>query len=148
MERVLWKLSGPASGLLREPRFYLLQQRRSCLWWVAEKDEGGGRHEALVFKEARFYRFTHFLSLDYASQAFGDKFCQLVDLGQTALLEEIAANSARNRPPLEGLKHMVIFFDDGLFEFVCQDFEFQSPFDVNEIEEPLRRRILAGSKPL
>src|SRR5713226_8149777 len=132
MSNVVWKMKGPSTGLMREPKMFVMLRRSSCLWWVAEEETGGGRNEALVFTGIEAYKCTYFLA--YPVELLSATYDTLVDLGQTSFLSEIC-EKLKERTNVRELKHLAISFDDGpLFEFIARRFEFHSPFDVGVIE--------------
>jgi hypothetical protein len=141
----LWKLSQPSSGLLREPQLFQLGYKSWCLWWLAEKTEGGGDNQALIFDGVEALRRTEFLA--YQPGLIQTTYDSLVDLGKTLFLSDVCAVvSARG---IRDLRHFAISFDtSALFEFVAQGFRFQSPFDTKPIEQNLSQRIAAIAHPL
>jgi hypothetical protein len=145
MSNIVWEMKGPSNGLIREPKLYVLQGRRSCLWWVAEETVGGGRNEALVFTGVEGYKCTYFLGYS-PDRMTADR---LVDLGKSACLEEVTAH-LRQRVNVSQLKHFAISFlgESPLFEFIARSFEFQSPFDVSVIESEVQQRIASCVHPL
>jgi hypothetical protein len=145
MSNTVWKMKEPSTGLIREPRFYVLPGRSSCLWWVAEAENGGGKNEALVFNGLEAYKCTYFLGYSRESMTAD----RLVDLGKTSWLEEVSGRPKRKSDALE-LRHFAICFLDEspLFEFLARGFQFQSPFDVRIIELTLQQRIASSVHPL
>jgi hypothetical protein len=145
MPNVVWEMKGPSTGLIREPKLFVLQGRRTCLWWVAEEKAGGGRNEALVFAQVEAYKSTYFLGYS-PEQMTADR---LIDLGKSAWLEEVSGH-LRQRANVSELKHFAISFLDEspLFEFIARSFEFHSPFDVSVIESNLQQRIASCIHPL
>lgn len=139
MPNVVWKMKGSSTGLLREPKMFVMLQRSSCLWWVAEEETGGGRNEALVFTGIEAYKCSYFLT--YSVELLNATYDTLNDLGQTSFLSEICAR-LKGRTNTKELRHFAISFDDGpLFEFIARSFEFRSPFDPEEITSNLRQRM-------
>ncbi len=146
MSQVLWELYIPSTGLHRSPWLYAIPIRSCCLWWVAAKDEGGGRSEALVFTGVESYKQTQYHA--YGEEIRHLTYDSLLDLGPTPLLGEIRS-LVKDKTHAAELRHMAISFDGGpLFEFVASGFEFRSPFDVGLIESPIRERLEACVNPL
>lgn len=146
MFNVVWKMQGPSTGLIREPKMFVMSQRSSCLWWVAEEETGGGRNEALVFTGIEAYRCTYLLA--YSVELLNATYDTLNDLGHTPFLSEITAR-LKGRTNIEELRHFAISFDDGpLFEFIARGFEFRSPYDPAELESNLQQRMASSVQPL
>jgi len=146
MSNIVWKMKGPSTGLLREPKMFVMSRRSSCLWWVTEEEAGGGRNEALVFSGIEAYKCTYFLA--YSVELPSATYDTLNDLGPTPFLAEICTK-LKERTNVSELKHFAISFDDGpLFEFIARSFEFQSPFDVSVIESDVQQRIASCVHPL
>ena len=146
MFKVVWKMKAPSTGLLREPKMFVMLQRSSCLWWVAEEETGGGRNEALIFRGIEAYKCSYFLT--YSVELLNATYDTLNDLGQTSFLLEIC-EKLKGREDAKELRHFAISFDDGpLFEFIARGFEFRSPFDPEEIASNLRQRIESCIHPL
>jgi hypothetical protein len=142
---VIWKLPYPSTALLREPKLDALPKREWCLAWIAEKDEGGGRHEALLFTGVQSLKCTYFLA--YSPELIKATYDQLVDFGKTSLLDQVISN-LEGRTNTSKLKHLGISFDDGpLFEFIASGFEFRSPFDISVLESNLHNRIASAVHP-
>src|SRR5215472_12223416 len=94
MAAIVWEMNVPSSGLLREPKLQVLTGRSCCLWWVAEKETGGGQTEALLFTGVEAYKTTYMLA--YSAEMLSATYDDLVDLGQTTFLSEIRSKlSAR-----------------------------------------------------
>jgi hypothetical protein len=125
---------------------FVMSQRSSCLWWVAEEETGGGRNEALVFTGIEASKCTYLLA--YSVELLSTTYDTLNDLGQTPFLTEICTK-LKERTNVRDLKHFAISFDDGpLFEFIARSFEFQSPFDVSDIKADVQQRIASCIHPL
>jgi hypothetical protein len=146
MPIVVWRLSQPSSGLLREAQLFQTGHKSWCLWWITEKKEGGGRNEALILAGVEAVRRTEFLA--YSPPLIDETYDSLVDLGETSFLSEVSEN-LRVRTSVAGLRHLAISFDASpLFEFVGRDFEYSSSFDVGILESNLRQRLSACVHPL
>jgi hypothetical protein len=146
MAVVVWKLSQPSSGLLREAQLFQLGHKSWCLWWIAEKTEGGGRNEALVFTGVEALVRTEFLA--YAPDLIDETYDTLVNLGETTFLSRASAN-LKIRTDVTDLHHLAISFDASpLYEFVARGFQFQSAFDPSAIESNLKQRIASCANPL
>jgi len=146
MNAVLWKLPVPSTGLHREPRFYPLRAHDCCLWWIAEKAEGGGRNEALIFNEVFLYKVSIYRA--YPEPIRYLTYDKIVDMGRTPLLTEVLS-LPRAKEAGATLKHFAISFDTGpLFEFIAETFRFESPFDTGALQSEISRRLASTINPV
>lgn len=118
----VWQLPVPSTALLgagpvledRPGREVAIQFE-----YEAEHDDEN-RSVALVFEGVESFRFT-FMTACHDSML--DAYDELVDCGRTAWLEAVRVEVARRTGTADGIKHLMIFFDDGpCYEAICRSF--------------------------
>jgi hypothetical protein len=82
------------------------------------------RHEdtqdELHFRRVEALRVTHYRACTTAMISSYDR---VTDLGQTPWLVEVHQQLQQAKEPVEGLRHIMLYLDDGpCYEFICHDF--------------------------
>jgi hypothetical protein len=130
VSQTLWKLPVPATALIKEPTFTILPKRTCALSFLIEGEETAGEIEAsfnfveisLVFEGVESFKCTYRSSatVEMIHLAYG----KLVDLEQSEWLTAILTIQKQNKHlPLQDLRHLMIYFDDGpCYEIICSKF--------------------------
>jgi len=86
--------------------------------------EGGYDTTTLVFEGVEAYRVTYMYACEDDCLEAYDK---LVDCGQTSWLTSAKAAITRNAEQSDGLRHLMIYFDDGpCYEAICRSFRVET----------------------
>jgi hypothetical protein len=117
----LWTLPVPSTALLEDVKLEKRLGREVALRFAYEADEDGTRAtSALLFEGVEAFKCTYYRACDGTMLEAYDA---LVDRGSTQWLNQIRANLAHNAGNADGLRHLMITFDDGpAYEFVCRSF--------------------------
>jgi hypothetical protein len=122
MTEIIWETSISSTAFLNDVKFIMLAGRKCMLEYFYEGEEDYSEVlEKLIFDGVESFRCTYYkaCSLDMI-QAY-DK---VIDVGNSDWLDEIKQNLSEAKVMTENLKHLRIYFDDGLcYEFVCTSFE-------------------------
>jgi hypothetical protein len=102
-----------------------IRPRREIAIRFAYELEGDERCDcALVFEGVEAFKCTYYHSRDSSMLEAYDR---LISRGQTSWLNEIAATLTRNGGNAEGLRHLMINFDDGpAVEVLCRSFRVEN----------------------
>jgi hypothetical protein len=117
----LWFTPTPSSGFREGVVFAALPQRVCDLSFYYEGASGNWDGCVLRFNEVAAFKCTYMPAL--TSEMIESAYDKLIDMGNTAWLEEAALVQARRSRGVP-LRHLRICFDDGpCYEFLCRGFE-------------------------
>jgi hypothetical protein len=126
MNKILWTLRVPATGIIRGPYFASLPGRRCDLSYSIEADDGSEVWLALRFQGVQAFKATFLGALgaieeELRSQAYG----ALVSIEDSPWIAQIRkTNREYVGESSITIKHFIICYDDGpCYEFVCERFE-------------------------
>lgn len=123
MAHIIWKLPVPSTALLAEMEFVKRPGRVCALESVKEADDNGQETIELLFRGVEAFKCTHHHARTL--QMIQLSYDEVIDLGGTDWLGEV--KTQLSRLPLErheGLRHLMVNFDDGpCYEFICREFE-------------------------
>lgn len=122
-DRVLWRLSVPATALLGAGERFEVRPGREAAILFRHEGEQQDIDVALILEGIEAFRLTYLTASDDSMLvAYG----KLVDLGQTEWLGAVRAARLHNQYPVVPLRHLMIYFDDGpCYEFICQSFRVE-----------------------
>jgi hypothetical protein len=122
MTEIIWKTSVPSTAFLEGVKFTKLLGRECSLEYFYEGEEDNSVvFEKLIFEGVESFKCTYFRS---CSLEMIDAYDKVIDVGNSDWLSEIKSNLANAEADSENLKHLRIYFDDGLcYEFICSSFE-------------------------
>ena len=129
MNRTLWKMPVPATGLIRGSNFKELPGRKCEIAFSIEAEDGSEKWLTLLFDGVEVYKCTYLTSLssvpqDLRTEAYG----RVVTVKNSDWLDKVNEcyqnyHSRRTTKPME-LQHLTICFDDGpCYEFICTNFK-------------------------
>jgi hypothetical protein len=109
------KLSLPSSG--RNGELLKILPKRDYLLSVRYEETT----DELLFKRVEALRVTHYRACSLEMLAAYDT----VTFMESAWLGEVLKQLQKAGEPVEGLRHLRLYLDDGpCYEFICHDFEF------------------------
>ena len=125
MTETLWRLPFPSSNTVGAS----FQERagRVCALTFNEETEEAAINNSLhiVFRGVEAYKCTYHRACTLAMINLA--YDSLVDLGETEWLTHIREQLAAYADDLSGLRHLMIYFDDGpCFEFICRSFQTEA----------------------
>ena len=125
MNRTLWTLPVPSSGLTREPYFSVSGRGCELAYYVETED--GDRKETLTFEGVEAFKCTYLTActIEMVKTAY-DRVVRMDHSPWRAEVKKSRDLFYQNypKPPKEELQHLMIFFDDGpCYEFICVDFK-------------------------
>lgn len=132
MSDVFWKMPGPVTGLIRGPRFSVLEKGECEIAFSVEAEDGSEKWLKLQFKGMEAFKATYLASLqsiarELRTQAYG----ALVAVEESPWLTSVRSSyldycAARQLTP-QKLQLLMICFDDGpCYEIICQDFAVET----------------------
>ncbi|SPE54238.1 hypothetical protein SBV1_1780003 [Verrucomicrobia bacterium] len=128
MNRTLWKMPVPATGLIRGPDFKELAGRKCEIAFSIEAEDGSEKWLSLGFEGVEVFKATYLTSLgsvdpELQRQAYG----AIISVEESSWLAGVKKSylgycaTARLTP--KELQHLMICFDDGpCYEFICVSF--------------------------
>lgn len=123
--RTLYELPITSTRIASEVIFEKLLGRRCSLTYEFEEN---GRHvrECILFTGIEGFRCTYFAAID--PEIISIAYDRVVDFGKSDWLHEIISNLQHANADSHGLRHLVVYFDDGpAYEFICRDLRVERP---------------------
>ncbi|HTS18100.1 MAG TPA: hypothetical protein VMP11_11045 [Verrucomicrobiae bacterium] len=136
MNKTLWKMPVPATGLFRGPDFKKLDQRTCEISFSIEAEAGVEKWLTLRFEGVEAFKCTYLTALrsidrELRNEAYG----KLISVEASPWLSEVKKGhddycaTARLTP--KELQHLMICFDDGpCYELICESFELPEEANV------------------
>jgi hypothetical protein len=124
MTMVQWTLPVPSTTLLDGgPALEKRRGREVGLRFSYEAEDGSRRGGVLVFQGVEAFKCTYDRARNISML---DAYDKLVEQGASAWLEDVRENLKKNGGDPNGLKHLMINFDDGpAYEVVCRSFRIE-----------------------
>ena len=124
MTATIWELPVSSTAFLGPgATFEQRPKRAAAIRFSYESEDDRTCARTLLFEGVQAYKITYYAAR-YADML--EAYDRVVDRGQTAWLRELTDNSRRNGFPTQGVKHLMIMFDDGpCYEFVCESFRVE-----------------------
>lgn len=118
MAKTLWQIPVPSTALLDGGPVFEKRPRRALALRMSYETDEGERVVALVFEGVEAFKVAYDRARgDWMLEAYD----RLVDLGQTAWLAETSGNLRHHGEDTDGLRHLMINFDDGpCYEVICR----------------------------
>lgn len=122
--QILWKLPVPSTALLDAgPTLEIGPSRTISLVFRYETEDSDSNQQTLAIQGVEAFKCVYYQARDKSALEAYD---QLVDCGSTTWLSQISENLNQNGGKADGLKHMMINFDDGpCYEFLCRAFKVE-----------------------
>ena len=131
MTQILWTLPVPSTALLRSPIFQVLLSRSCALFCEYENDDGDLVSLKLLFEGVQAFKCTYYKACTI--EMINTAYDKVVDIGSTEWKAKIKARLVSSDQDILGLKHLMIYFDDGpCYEFICRNFQTERIADSSE----------------
>jgi hypothetical protein len=128
MAQTVWTLPVTSTALLSEPAFHQLIGRTCELASEYEDDDDNVVCLKMLFEGVEAFKCTYDRAVTVEMIETG--YDQLADLGSTEWLTQIESRLVRSREDATGLRHLMIYFDDGpCYEFICRSFRAEENID-------------------
>ncbi|MCM3870993.1 MAG: hypothetical protein ND895_09915 [Pyrinomonadaceae bacterium] len=127
MASTIWTLPVPSTAILQGVKFEQLLGRNCALTFDYEGNDDEIVHVQLTFEDVEAYKCTYLYACTV--ELIGTAYDKVVDVGSSEWLtairqqlvsygRDVLVSFGHN---IDGLKHLMIFFDDGpCYEFVCR----------------------------
>jgi hypothetical protein len=138
MNKTIWKMPVPVTGLIRGPHFTALGKRKCEISFSIEPEDGAEKWLSLQFGGVEAYKCTYLASLGSINRTLRtEAYGMVISIEESQWLSDIrhsygAYCGKRGQKPGE-LQHLMICFDDGpCYELICSTFE-----DAEDIQGPV-----------
>jgi hypothetical protein len=126
VNKTLWEIPVPATGLVRGPDFKQHPQRQSEISFSIEGEDGSEKWLSLFFEGVQAHKCTYLYSL--SAEMMRTAYGKVVSIEDSDFLRAIRGryNEYCHKSNLvpKNLQHFMICFDDGpCYEFVCEGFK-------------------------
>lgn len=124
MTQTLWTLPVASTALLSESSFEKLPGRVCALSSEYEDENDNVVGLRLLFEGVEVFKCTYHAAC--TREMIETAYDKVVDLGETAWSAAVQEQLAGHGPEAAGLKHLMIYFDDGpCYEFLCRSFRVE-----------------------
>jgi hypothetical protein len=128
MAQTVWKLPVPSTALLSGAAFHQLLGRTCALAGEYEDDDDNVVSLKMLFEGVEAFKCTHDTAVTV--EMIETAYDQVADLGSTEWLTQIESQLVDSREDATGLRHLMIYFDDGpCYEFICRSFRAEENID-------------------
>jgi hypothetical protein len=145
MTTTLWTLPIPSTAIDDGPHFSERMGREVSLEMTHESDplntdygndsRGDTAREVrttLTLEGVEAYKCSYMTA---CTDAMLPAYDRLIDCGDTDWLRDVSAENTRQMYSPEGLRHLMIYFDDGpCYEFVCRSFRAEQEASLHATE--------------
>ncbi len=133
MNKILWSITTPVTGIIRGPEFKILARRECEICFSLEAQDGSEQWLALRFSGVQAFKCTYLQALGCISRTLRtEAYGKVISVAQSEWLETLqqAVNEYGSKIPskLGGIQHLMICFDDGpCYEILCNEFSVRQP---------------------
>ena len=128
MAQTVWNLPVPSTALLSGAAFHQLLGRTCALAGEYEDDDDNVVSLKMLFEGVEAFKCTHNTAVTV--EMIETAYDQVADLGSTEWLTQIESQLVDSREDATGLRHLMIYFDDGpCYEFICRSFRAEENID-------------------
>jgi len=127
MAQTVWMLPVPSTALFSDAAFHQLMGR-TCALASEYEDDDNVVSLKMLFEGVEAFKCTYYraCTIEMIETAYD----QVADLGPTEWLTQIESQLVSSRENAKGLRHLMIYFDDGpCYEFICRSFRAEEKID-------------------